>query len=123
MSTEEERFNTAFKVGCSYLLYERASATQLKAAFTALVQERHYEFHSKRKDDSSFMDCHNQICKAAKDILLAESEMKVEINHLSNSILDRYNIRVNQTAKQVTIFLEEKNIIQEAKPDSLIAKL
>lgn len=129
MQTDEEKLNTAFKAGCMYLLYEKNNATQLKAAFSALTQERHHEFHTKEKfggkEDSSFMDCKNQICIAAKKILLEESEMKVVVNPLTSSLLERYNIKVNMTPKEVIIFLEEKGLIQptDKEQEGIMLKL
>lgn len=110
MATEEEYMNIAFKAACMYLLYERAQSTQVKTAFSVLVQERHHEFHD---EGSHFTGCKNEVCIAAKAILLEEASMKVEINPVTTGILERYNIKVNRTPNNVTVMLEEKGLIEK----------
>lgn len=119
-----------YQLACMYLLHERKEETQLRFAFTALVQERHNRLHTngthKEGDGSSFEDCQNDICRNSTAILKMEREAKVELNNYTVQMLtEKYKIRHQKTQGKAFVELVEKESSLITPPDdsNLIIKV
>src|SRR5437868_11814705 len=85
--TEEEMMNAIYKITSMFLLYERSQDTQIRTAFSMLVQERHNEFHTlgdrKTGNNSSYEDCDNEICIASAKMINETKTMSIDITDLT----------------------------------------
>lgn len=117
--TETEQQLGILRVLVQYLLFERKQETQLRLAFSALVQERHNQFHTigerREGDGTSFTECKNELCSAAKAILAEGRAMAVEINDLSIKLISDYTLKVQKGSNACRAFLVENSQIEQEK--------
>lgn len=129
MPTEQEVLNAIHHLAVMYLLYERKNETQLRIAFTALVQERHNQFHTngsnKEGDGTSFENCTNEICRNSAAILKIEQKAEIELNDFSVQMMnENYVLRTMKSPGKCTIQLHEKSSVELTQPKSdLILKI
>src|ERR1043165_9963009 len=89
--TEAEIMNAIQAVACMYLLFERENETPLRIAFAALAEERHDKLH-----EGKFVDCTNDKCSAALNLLAEGREPKIELNDFSAEMIKPYKLNINK---------------------------
>jgi len=106
----EERYQTAQAL-LIYALYEREEETELRAAFAALIEERHNLQHVKEGESTPFTECANALCINGLKILQSSREKKVELNHLSIEIVKQFDLEVRKTGRTCIAKLIQKGEI------------
>lgn len=128
MPTEQEVLQAVHQIALMYLLHEKKNETQLRIAFTALVQERHNQFHTngehKEGDGTSFESCTNEICRNASAILKMEQKAEVELNDFTVHMMNEgYVLRTIKEARKCVIQLHEKGAVDLTEPKDLLLKI
>jgi|ERR1051326_8933844 hypothetical protein len=105
--TEKEILEAIHAIALMYLLYERENETSLRIAFAALAEERHDKLH-----EGKFVDCTNDKCSAALNLLAEGREPKIELNDFSAEMIKPYKLNVNKVGRKTVVALVKKDEIQ-----------
>jgi hypothetical protein len=116
------------KLLTTYLLYERGEETELRTAFQALVFERHNQFHTNHKatvTDAAekmvdWVDCANEVCRAAKNIMDNARKQEVELVPLSIELMRQYGVAYRPTPNGgCTAKLMRKDEVRTFRPPEM----